>query len=247
MAENTVLWLAMRSADAKYDGPLYQIVRSDKKTINVSTLVAGGYANAAAQEMFCQDGEDGTTGSLKGWNPGGCCATRLTCLSGMTNASYHPGCVGCATCPEPSHGPKLAKCTITRIFDQSGHGNHLHVVGEPSGLEPVGTGGRLYHGAPITGTNASADPLFVDGHQVYSAYFEGGMGFRNQDTTEVAVGDEPETIYMVTSGTHYNGGCCFDCTPCLDCQPKQPKAQKETERNLILCVLGAPRPPTHIH
>ena len=24
------------------------------------------------------------------------------------------------------------------------------------------------------------------------------------------MGDEPETIYMVTSGTHYNNECCFD-------------------------------------
>ena len=40
-------------------------------------------------------------------------------------------------------------------------------------------------------------------------YFEGGMGFRQNSTTGVAVDDEPETIYMVTSGTHYNGHCCF--------------------------------------
>ena len=99
---------------------------------------------------------------------------------------------------------------ITRIFDQTTNGNHLHVIGEPSGLEPVGTGGRLHAGTPITGTNASADPLFVDGHAVYSAYFEGGMGFRNQDTTGVPTGDEPETLYMVTSGQHYGGACCFD-------------------------------------
>ena len=26
-------------------------------------------------------------------------------------------------------------------------------------------------------------------------------------------GDEPETLYMVASGQHYNGGCCFDCPP----------------------------------
>merc|ERR1711924_210669 len=26
----------------------------------------------------------------------------------------------------------------------------------------------------------------------------------------VATGDESETIYMVTSGTHYNGKCCWD-------------------------------------
>jgi len=32
-----------------------------------------------------------------------------------------------------------------------------------------------------------------------------------QNTSKVARGNEPETIYMVTSGTHMNGGCCFDC------------------------------------
>lgn len=58
------------------------------------------------------------------------------------------------------------------------------------------------------------------GHTVYSAYFEGGehtsngtngtMGFRAQTTTGVAVGDMPESIYAVVSGTHYNGRCCFD-------------------------------------
>ena len=35
------------------------------------------------------------------------------------------------------------------------------------------------------------------------------MGFRQNVTTGVAVDDEPETIYMVTSGTRYNGHCCF--------------------------------------
>jgi hypothetical protein len=28
--------------------------------------------------------------------------------------------------------------------------------------------------------------------------------------SQVAVGNAAETIYMVTSGTHMNGGCCFD-------------------------------------
>eukprot|EP01052_Picozoa_sp_SAG31_P042289 SAG31_NODE_6675_length_1930_cov_2.353905_1_plen_35_part_10 len=35
------------------------------------------------------------------------------------------------------------------------------------------------------------------------------MGFRNNVTKNVPTGDEPETLYMVTSGTHYNSGCCF--------------------------------------
>lgn len=58
----------------------------------------------------------------------------------------------------------------------------------------VGTGGRLYGGAPITGTNASADPLTIDGHPVFSAFFEGGMGFRTNTTANIPVDDEPETM-----------------------------------------------------
>lgn len=80
-------------------------------------------------------------------------------------------------CGVPSRKPTLAKCVITRIFDQSDNNNFLHVVGQPDGLEPVATGGRLYKQGATTGTNASADPLRVDGHAVYSAYFEGGMGY----------------------------------------------------------------------
>ena len=37
-----------------------------------------------------------------------------------------------------------------------------------------------------------------------SAYFEGGMGYRNDNTTDIAVGDEAQSMYMVVSGTHYN-------------------------------------------
>ena len=48
------------------------------------------------------------------------------------------------------------------------------------------------------------------GSKVYAAYFEGGMGYRNDNTSGVAVGDEPESMYMVTSGDHFNNGCCFD-------------------------------------
>ena len=47
-------------------------------------------------------------------------------------------------------------------------------------------------------------------HQVWAAVFEGGMGYRNDTTSGIATGDEPESIYMVASGTHYNDGCCFD-------------------------------------
>ena len=40
---------------------------------------------------------------------------------------------------------------------------------------------------------------------MYGAYFEGGQGYRNDNTTGVATGNDPETLYMVTAGAHFNG------------------------------------------
>ena len=40
--------------------------------------------------------------------------------------------------------------------------------------------------------------------------FTGRMGYRNNKTNGIATGDNPESMYMVTSGTYYNDLCCFD-------------------------------------
>jgi hypothetical protein len=90
-------------------------------------------------------------------------------------------------------------CIILRIYDQSSRGNHLNIA----------PGGGHVH-TPDIGVNASKAPVVIGGHAAYGAYFEGGMGYRNDNTSGVAVDDEPETIYMVVSGTHYNDKCCFD-------------------------------------
>jgi len=90
-------------------------------------------------------------------------------------------------------------CTVTRIFDQSPRGNHL---------ERAPWGGASRHAEK--GVNATKHKLTVGGHAVYGAYFEGGMGYRCDSTWGVATGNEPESMYMVTAGQHYNGGCCFD-------------------------------------
>eukprot|EP01084_Bolivina_argentea_P020419 37968_1 len=90
-------------------------------------------------------------------------------------------------------------CVIQKIYDQSSQKNHLDIG-------PAG--GAVHHqDKPV---NASRQPLTVGGNKVYAAYFEGGMGYRIDHTQGVATGNDPETLYMVTSGKHYNGGCCFD-------------------------------------
>ena len=61
---------------------------------------------------------------------------------------------------------------------------------------------------PDRPVNASRGPVLINGQQVYAAVFEGGMGYRLDNASGVATGDDPETIYMVVSGKHYNDRCC---------------------------------------
>ena len=89
-------------------------------------------------------------------------------------------------------------CEITLLVDQSPGHNDLPVEG------PGGNGGQN------VGVVANKLPVTVAGHNVYGMYFEGGMGYRDNQTTGVATGAEPESMYMVTSGSHFNSLCCFD-------------------------------------
>ena len=144
----------VRALYSAYAGPLYELMRSDNATLNITVMGAGGLANAKAQTDFC---------------------------------------------------PPKFSCTIERIFDQSPFANHL--------LKVVVQKGNKF-GWPTTGINAMRDALSVGGHGVYSAYFEGGqnagvgtIGFRTAGKNGTAVDDQPESMYMVTSGKHYNQGC----------------------------------------
>jgi hypothetical protein len=137
-----------RALYASYNGALYQVKRaSDGATTNISTLSAGGYANAAAQDSFCA----GTT------------------------------------------------CVITEIYDQSGHGNNL---------TDAPAGGAA--GGPDNLANATAAPAMAGGPKVYGVYVAAGTGYRDDSTSGIATGDNPEGEYAIFDGTHTNGGCCFD-------------------------------------
>jgi len=90
-------------------------------------------------------------------------------------------------------------CTISIIYDQSPKGNHLRSA-------PAG-GAKS---TPDNEASATALKLTIGGHTVYAVHIPAGVGYRNDTTSGIAAGDEAETEYMVTSGTYYNGGCCFD-------------------------------------
>merc|ERR1719235_2676409 len=59
--------------------------------------------------------------------------------------------------------------------------------------------------------NASKHKISVAGGvEVFGMWFDEGHGYHVDNTTGMAKGNDPESIYAVMSGTHYNDKCCFD-------------------------------------
>ena len=90
-------------------------------------------------------------------------------------------------------------CTVSIIYDQTGMGNNLTKA-------PAG-GAKT---TPDNEANAKSAPATFNGHAVYGIHIVPGVGYRNNTACGTATGDNPETEYMVVSGTPYNSGCCFD-------------------------------------
>ena len=92
-------------------------------------------------------------------------------------------------------------CVTTVLYDQSGHGNDLWYQG--STMVPASTSSR-----PATATTES---LTLNGHKVYSLYINPNNSYWvDASKSGIALGSQPEGLYMVTSGKHFNSGCCFD-------------------------------------
>ena len=90
-------------------------------------------------------------------------------------------------------------CVITIVYDQSGHGNDVAYQG---------SGGA---GGADTPANATSESLTVGGAKAYSLYINPGNSYwHNGSSSGMPKGSAPQGAYMVTSGTHVNGGCCFD-------------------------------------
>ena len=89
-------------------------------------------------------------------------------------------------------------CTITIIYDQSGRGNHL---------TPAPAGGVCGADSPA---DAKAQPLTIGGNNVYGVQISPHIGYRRNNTSGIATGDQPEGMYAVLDATRYNTGCCFD-------------------------------------
>ena len=95
-------------------------------------------------------------------------------------------------------------CVINLIYDQSGKENHLYQA--PPGPNFPGPAKGGFDTQPI----ADMAPITIGGHKAYGVYIMPGMGFRNNNAVGIAINDEPEGIYYVVDGSHYDSGCCFD-------------------------------------
>ncbi|KAL5319814.1 hypothetical protein ACEPPN_012872 [Leptodophora sp. 'Broadleaf-Isolate-01'] len=94
-------------------------------------------------------------------------------------------------------------CLITIIYDQSGRGNHL-TQAPPGG----------FNGPDINGydnlASAIGAPVTLNGKKAYGVFVSPGTGYRNNAVSGSATGDQPEGMYAILDGTHYNDACCFD-------------------------------------
>jgi non-reducing end alpha-L-arabinofuranosidase len=92
-------------------------------------------------------------------------------------------------------------CVITVVYDQSGKGNDLWYQG--STMVPAS--------ASSNPSKATSESLSVGGHKVYSLYINPNNSYWvDASKSGIALGKDPEGMYMVTSSKHYNSGCCFD-------------------------------------
>jgi non-reducing end alpha-L-arabinofuranosidase len=91
-------------------------------------------------------------------------------------------------------------CVITIVYDQTGNGNDLQYQGSGS---PVGGKDQP--------SSATGESVKVGGNKVYSLYINPGNSYWvDGSKSGIPTGAQPEGMYMATSGTHYNAGCCFD-------------------------------------
>jgi hypothetical protein len=95
-----------------------------------------------------------------------------------------------------------SSCTIWRVYDQSGRGNFIEAETPDSTV-----GGRQ----GMTAANAAAEALTVGGNRVFSLYTRPSQAYwRDGSMSGLPLGADPQGVYMVTSGTHFNSGCCYN-------------------------------------
>jgi hypothetical protein len=144
----------VRALYSTYDGPLYQVRRvSDGATTNVGLLAAGGYANAATQDVFCAHTTCVIT-ELYDQSPQG---NNLT-IEGPGGAAGQDVGANAAALPVTAGGHKVYGLYIagqTGYRDNSTRG--VAVNGQPEGMYMVASGTHVNSGCCFDFGNAEAN------------------------------------------------------------------------------------------
>jgi hypothetical protein len=100
-------------------------------------------------------------------------------------------------------------CTVSKLYDQSGKGNHIGVA--KAGLPNGGEFADEDDFETTIGRTDTKDKIKVGGRDVYSLYMEARQGYRQSAIGNgMALGDDPQGIYMLADGTRTGTACCWD-------------------------------------
>jgi len=198
LAQGTHTFNATYSGDSTYSSG-----QSNSVTVTAVSSSGGGSANPSTCDIYASGGTPcvaahSTVRGLFGAYNGRLYQVRrasdgaTTDIGTLTAGGYANASAQDSFCAGTS-------CTITMIYDQSSYNN---------GLSIEGPGGTVQ--TADSGASANALPISVNGNAVYGVRVTPGVGYRNNATSGVAKGGSPEGMYMVTSGTYVNNGCCFD-------------------------------------
>jgi non-reducing end alpha-L-arabinofuranosidase len=96
-------------------------------------------------------------------------------------------------------------CTVSKLYDQSGKGNHLTVAKKGCYGCPDGNACQDDYES-----DAKRRSLTVGGHTVYALYMGAREGYRNNHTSGMPRDEESQGLYEVADGTHGGPACCWD-------------------------------------
>ncbi|HZU56725.1 MAG TPA: arabinofuranosidase catalytic domain-containing protein [Actinocrinis sp.] len=171
-----------------------QTAQAATSTLPCDAFASGGQTCAAAYSTVraLSSGYGGPLYQVTRQSDGASTDIGLLSAGGYANAATQDGF--CAN----------TVCTISRIYDQSGHHSDLT-------LGPAGSSGSANIAA-----RADALPVTVNGHEAYGVRVTARVGYRyvpstpNTPAPGVAVSGQPESVYEVASGTDATDHCCFD-------------------------------------
>jgi hypothetical protein len=96
-------------------------------------------------------------------------------------------------------------CTVAKLYDQSGNGNHMGVAKKGN------TAGGPSGGLDDYESSATKGALKVGGHNVYSLYMAKQEGYRLASVGKnMPRGSASQGIYEFADGTHVGTACCWD-------------------------------------